>query len=58
MKENNLKVLVVILTILVLCLGGFIIYDKVFKDNNIENKDNDNKTDNDNDKVVVDDSKI
>ena len=35
MKENNLKVLVVILTILVLCLGGFIIYDKVFKDNNI-----------------------
>ena len=29
MKEKSLKVLVIVLTILVVGLGGFIVYDKV-----------------------------
>lgn len=35
-KNTGLKVLVVILTILVIALGGFIIYDKVLKEETIE----------------------
>ena len=55
-NQNNkvLIVLAVILSILVLGLGGFIVYDKVLSDKPIDNKDNnngnnnnDNKTDND-----------
>ena len=36
--KNNLKIVVIVLTILVLGLGGFIIYDKVLK-----SKDDDTK---------------
>lgn len=55
-NQNNkaLIVLAIILSILVLGLGGFIVYDKVLSDKPIDNKDNnngnnnnDNKTDND-----------
>lgn len=53
-NNNNLKILVVVLIVIILGLGGFIIYDKVLKDNNVENKDSDNKNDN----ILVDDSKI
>ena len=49
-NNNNLKILVVALIVIILGLGGFIIYDKVLKNNNVENKDSDN--------ILVDDSKI
>ena len=43
MKEKSLKVLVIVLTILVVGLGGFIVYDKVL---NNKNTNNDNKNNN------------
>lgn len=43
MKEKSLKVLVIVLTILVLGLGCFIVYDKVL---NNKNTNNDNKNNN------------
>lgn len=40
-KNNGLVVLVIILVILVLCLGGYIVYDKLLdKDNNVIDKNN------------------
>ena len=44
MKENNSKVLVILLAILVLSLGGFIIYDKVLNNKNINDNDNNNQS--------------
>lgn len=48
-KNTGLKVLVVILTVLVLALGGFIVYDKVLKGTPIDvnNGNNTNETNND-----------
>ena len=44
MKDNNSKVLVIVLAILVLSLGGFIIYDKVLNNKNINDNDNNNQS--------------
>ena len=51
MKENNSKVLVIVLTILVLGLGGFIIYDKVLN-NKSTNTNNNNNQSNDTKRVI------
>lgn len=42
MKENSLKVLVIVLTILVVGLGGFIVYGKVLNNKNTNNDNNNN----------------
>ena len=39
-KNIGLKILVIILSLLVLGLGGFIVYDKVLSNNGVENNDN------------------
>lgn len=43
MKEKSLKVLVIVLTILVVGLGGFIVYDKVLNNKNTNNDNKNNK---------------
>lgn len=49
-KNTVLIISVVILSLLVVGLGGFIVYDKVLTDNPIENNDNNNKVVNNQDK--------
>ena len=39
-KNTGLIVLVIILSLLVVGLGGFIVYDKVLSNNEVENNDN------------------
>lgn len=46
-EKNNSKattIIIIILTIAVICLGGFILYDKILKSNNDSNQTNTNKT--------------
>lgn len=49
-KNTGLIILVVILSLLVVGLGGFVIYDKVLTDNTFENNDNNNEVVNKQDK--------
>lgn len=54
-KSTGLIVLVIILSLLVVGLGGFIVYDKVLSNNEIENNDNkkDEVNNNDNDSKLL-----
>ena len=40
MEKNNSKVIITILSVLVLCLAGFIVYDKTLNNNSKENTNN------------------
>lgn len=55
--KNNFKILVVVLSIIILGICGFIIYDKVLN-NTVENKGNDNQKDKLDNNIIIDDSKI
>lgn len=58
-KNIGLKVLVVILSLLVVGLSGFIIYDKVLSNNEVENNDNNNvNTDNNGSKLLSNEEAI
>ena len=57
-KNTGLIVLVVILSLLVVGLGGFIIYDKVLSDNEIENNDNNNVNNNNVSKLLSNEEAI
>ncbi len=49
--KNNLKIVVIVLIILVLGLGGFIIYDKVLNNKSINTNNNNNQS-NDTKRVI------
>ena len=58
MKKNNtgLIVFVIMLFLLVVGLGGFIVYDKLLSNNKVENNDNTELNDDVNNNIVDDDS--
>ena len=50
-KNTGLIVLVIILSLLVVGLGGFIVYDKVLSNNEVENNDNNEINNDENNQV-------